>query len=95
MDINPGEILANFVVASIVWFLMTQERKTLLERVAKVEEKYDKAIQQHQDDLRDWSGIDPRFNTWSRKSSPEGDTKRIVPNLTDEEIRKAEKLYND
>lgn len=93
MDINIGEILQNFVVATIIWVLMNQERKTLLERLAKLEDKHEKLQQQYQDDLRDWSGIDPRFNTWSNRKV-EGDTKIREYMLTAEERAKAEDLMN-
>lgn len=93
MDINIGEILQNFVVATIIWVLMNQERKTILDRLAKLEDKHEKLIQQYQDDLRDWSGIDPRFNTWSNRKL-EGDTKTREYMFAADERSKAEELMN-
>lgn len=94
MDPSIVKILENFVIAVVILYLTDRERKTLLERLAKLEDKHEKLTNQYQDDLRDWSGIDPKFNTWSNRQPLDSDTKIRQYVLTTEERSKAEELMN-
>lgn len=94
MDINIAELLSNFVIAAVILYLSDRERKTLLERLAATEKRLEDLNKAYVDDLRDWSGIDPKFKTWSNREPLESDTKIRQYVLSAEERAKAEELMN-
>lgn len=63
MDITA--ILAQFAVASIVYFFMNRERADDKDEIKELKQELKTVRQGWLDDLRDWSGIDPRFQTWA------------------------------
>lgn len=77
--IEIGKIVAEFALTAVVLYLCNQQIIILKEqvkeresRIDKLEEKLEECHEEHRKDLRDWSGIDPRFNTWK---NAESDTK--------------------
>lgn len=79
MPISPEalEFIAQFGAFGVamlwVWALQKQISDLKVElRDSRLETK--QARDRHEADLRDWSGIDPKFNTWA-KVNAESDTK--------------------
>jgi predicted RNase H-like nuclease (RuvC/YqgF family) len=75
-----GKIVAEFMMTAVVLYLCNQQIVTLKEQVKerddqieRLESKLDKCHEEHRKDLRDWSGIEPRYSTWSKNA--ESDTK--------------------
>ena len=94
-SIDIASLLANFVIAGVIMFLTDRERKTLLERLSASEKRLDDLNQRYVDDLRDWSGIDPKFKTWrGRDEALESDTKIRAYMLTEEERQAAIERMN-
>jgi hypothetical protein len=78
MDISPEilQFVTNFgaLGMSLLWLWdMRQKVKDKESEIRLLRDELKQARDAHQDDLRDWSGIDPRFKTWSRPP-PESDT---------------------
>jgi peptidoglycan hydrolase CwlO-like protein len=78
--LDIAKILAEFVLAGVIWLMSERQAKLLQEQIAqrdaqlkRLEEKLDDAHEEHRKDLRDWSGIEPRFKTWEKMA--ESDTK--------------------
>src|SRR5690349_5285723 len=98
--IDIASILANFVIASVVLYLSDRERKTLLDRLTTIEKRLEEEIKLHMDDLRDWSGIDPRFSTWGKseddtRTRKQGDTANREYMIDDRERAAAIKRMNE
>lgn len=79
-----GQLLANFVVASLVYYFMTLRLGDKLERITELKSERD-ALKQENDELRRQHDDDVL-----RLSRKRGDTGRI-PNLPPDEIEKAKK----
>jgi len=96
VNIDIASILSNFVVAAVVMYMADRERKILLDRLAQLEKRLEDLNQRYLEDLRDWSGIYPKFKTWSgRKTEPlESDTKIRTYMLRKEEEERAQDLMN-
>lgn len=62
MDITA--ILAQFLVASLVYFFMNRERADDKDEIKQLKSELKEVRQGWLDDLRDWSGVAPRFQTW-------------------------------
>lgn len=95
MNMDISAILANFVIASVIMFLTDRERKELLLRVTKAETAAEKLQEKYTDDLRDWSGLNPRVVTWNsaaREAAMESDTKIRAYMLSADEKARAEAL---
>lgn len=74
-----GKIVAEFLMTAVVLYLCNEQIKTLKgqiverdQRIERLEEKLDGCHGEHRKDLRDWSGIEPRYSTWK---NAESDTK--------------------
>lgn len=80
-----GQLLANFFVASLVYYFMTLRLNDKLERVNELKTERD-ALKQENDDLRRQHDDDVL-----RLSRKRGDTGRI-PDLPPEEKEKAKKI---
>lgn len=91
MDFPIAEILANFAVAGIVFYFSNQNIQFLRQELERERREREQLQRQYMDDLRDWSGINPRFSTWNRG---EGDTKRLPP-LPEDERQKAIERMNE
>lgn len=77
--IEIGKIVAEFALTAVVLYLCGQQIAILKEqikeresRIDKLEEKLEECHEEHRKDLRDWSGIEPRYSTWK---NAESDTK--------------------
>jgi O-methyltransferase involved in polyketide biosynthesis len=94
-NIDIASLLANFVIAGVIMYLTDRERKTLLERLSATEKRLEELNQRYVDDLRDWSGIDPKFKTWRGREEPlDSDTKIRAYMLTEEERQQAIERMN-
>ena len=89
MDINIAELLSNFVIAAVILYLSDRERKTLLERLTAAEKRLEDLNRAYVDDLRDWSGIDPKFKTWRGRDEPLDSDTKIRQYILSEEERAA------
>jgi len=78
-NIDITAILAQFVVAGIVYFFTDRERADDKEEIKELKEELKVVRQGWLDDLRDWSGIAPRFQTWASEpaTKPRGKTGKI------------------
>lgn len=92
MDFPIAEILANFAVAGIVFYFSNQNIQFLRQELERERREREQLQRQYMDDLRDWSGINPRFSTWNRG---EGDTKRLPPLPEDEKKRYLASIQED
>lgn len=76
-------LLADFVLALVILWMSNRQIETLQdaikerdERIKRVEAKLDECHEEHRQDLRDWSGLEPRFKTWAGQTvQAETDTK--------------------
>lgn len=98
MEIDLTSLLGNFILAATVYALLSKQLEYMQKRVETLENelkrtreecdrKVDAATDAHIQDLRDWSGIDPRFETWKRRTTAtviEDDT-NIRRNFTPEQ----------
>lgn len=95
MDFDIASVLSNFVVAAVVMYLSDRERKMLLDHLQSLEKRLEDLNQRYLDDLRDWSGIDPKFKTWRGRDEPlESDTKIRAYMLTEDERQQAIERMN-
>lgn len=77
--IEIGKLLAEFVLAGVILWLCDRQINILKEqikeresRIMRLEERLEECHEEHRKDLRDWSGIEPRYSTWK---NAESDTK--------------------
>lgn len=70
-------LLSDFILAGVVlWFsnryieALVAQIKNKDERIKELESEVSEANDRHIADLRDWSGIDPKFKTWQRPPMP-------------------------
>jgi chromosome segregation ATPase len=93
LDISA--ILANFLVASLVYFFTNRERESLKSDLKDAREELKDLRKRYEDDLRDWSGIDPKFKTWHREEPLDSDTKIRAYMISEDERAKALKKMNE
>lgn len=65
-------LLADFVLAMVILWMSNRQIETLKDsinerddRIKRIEAKLDECHEEHRQDLRDWSGLEPRFKTWA------------------------------
>lgn len=98
MDFPIAEILANFAVAGIVFYFSNQHIQYLRQELDRERREHEQLQKQYMEDLRDWSGINPRWQTWNERPrvTAESDTKiRAQFNLSDEERLEAVRRMNE
>lgn len=78
--LEVGKIVAEFLMTALVLYLCNEQIKQLKEqiqerdeRIERLEAKIENCHDEHRKDLRDWSGIEPRYTTWAKNA--ESDTK--------------------
>lgn len=71
------QIITNFGASGVLLLWLWDTRQRLKDKEVELQESRNETKQardRHESDLRDWSGIDPKFNTWA-KVNAESDTK--------------------
>lgn len=92
MDVPISEIISQFVVAAIIFYFARQNEVYLKDELERERRDHEELKKQYFADLRDWSGLAPRFSTWHTRG--EGDTKRLPP-LPEDERQKAIERMNE
>lgn len=90
-SVDIVNLLGDFVLAVVIYLMsnriievLNAQIKVRDERIKQLEAQLEEAKEAHIADLRDWSGIDPRFKTWRATTT----TTTVIPQIeSDTNIR--------